>query len=258
MSARDDEPMKRRAGDGVIRLSVPSSLEYRDVAVRLVAGACRLIHARKADGATGKSRADQEFDEQVISGFGEAFSNVVLHGGGTGADLEIEIEPHSDHLTIRLLDHGKPFELSSVPTPDLASLPESGLGVYIMRSSMDDVSYEPGAPNVLSMTKRVGDFSRKDHGEETVLRIEGVLDAVTAPDIRPTIEALVAERRRSITVDLSALRLIDSSGVGVIVSLYKRCRAFGGTVRVSGLRDQPLSIFRLLRLDRVFALPSDS
>ncbi len=256
--ARNGEAGKKQGAGQAIRLKVPCSLEYRDVAVRLVAGACKLVHARGADGAAGEPQADQEFDEQVISGFGEAFSNVVLHGGmASGAELEIEIEPHADHLTIRLMDHGKPFELASVPTPDLGGLPESGLGVYIMRSSMDDLSYAAGSPNVLSMTKRLGDFSRTDDGAETMLKIEGVLDAVTAPDIRPTVEALVAERRRSITVDLSALRLIDSSGVGVIVSLYKRCRAFGGAVRVSGLKDQPLSIFRLLRLDRVFALPPD-
>ncbi len=243
--------------DEVIRLGIPCSLEYRDLAMHLVAGACRLVRARKVQAGAGSAQGEREFDEQVISGFGEAFTNIVLHGGSpAGADVEIEIEPHEDHLTIRLKDQGKPFELSAVPKPDLASLPESGLGVFIMKSWMDDVSYRPGDPNVLSMTKRAGQFSRKDYGETTVLRIEGVLDAVTAPDIRPTIEALVAERRRTITVDLSALRLIDSSGVGVIVSLYKRCRGFGGTVRVSGLRDQPLSIFRLLRLDRVFALPA--
>jgi anti-sigma B factor antagonist len=102
------------------------------------------------------------------------------------------------------------------------------------------------------MTKN---FSRIDRGEETLLAIQGVLDAVTVPEIRPTIDALVAEQRRSITVDLSSLRLIDSSGVGVIVSLFKRCKSFGGTVRVTGVKDQPLTIFRLLRLDRVFALP---
>jgi anti-sigma B factor antagonist len=98
-------------------------------------------------------------------------------------------------------------------------------------------------------------FSRTDAGDETTLRITAVLDAVTAPEIRPTIEAIVAERRRSVTVDLSSLRLIDSSGVGVVVSLYKRCKEYGGTVRVVGVRDQPLTIFRLLRLDRVFGLP---
>ena len=45
--------------------------------------------------------------------------------------------------------------------------------------------------------------------------------------------------------------MVDSSGVGAIVSLYKRVRGAGGEVVVAGLRDQPLAIFRLLRLDRV-------
>jgi anti-sigma B factor antagonist len=97
-------------------------------------------------------------------------------------------------------------------------------------------------------------FSRVDKGDETTLSIEGVLDAVTAPEIRPTIEELVSEQRKAILIDLTSLRLIDSSGVGVIVSLFKRCKTFGGVVRVSGLKDQPLAIFKLLRLDRVFPL----
>lgn len=96
-------------------------------------------------------------------------------------------------------------------------------------------------------------FWRTDNSDETVLRIEGVLDALTAPEIRPTIDALVAEQRKVVVVDVSSLRLIDSSGVGVIVSLAKRSRTFGGLVRVAGLKDQPLAIFKLLRLDRVFA-----
>ena len=95
-------------------------------------------------------------------------------------------------------------------------------------------------------------FSRVDTIGETALTIEGVLDALTAPQIRPTIDSLVEEKRMSIRVNLSSLRLIDSSGVGVIVSLYKRCKAFGGDVHVDGLRGQPLAIFKLLRLERVF------
>lgn len=95
-------------------------------------------------------------------------------------------------------------------------------------------------------------FSRSDNGDETQLKIEGALDALSAPDLRPTLDALVNEKRKKVVVDLSALRLIDSSGIGVIVSLFKRIGAQGGVVRVTGLRDQPLAIFKLLRLDRVF------
>jgi anti-sigma B factor antagonist len=97
-------------------------------------------------------------------------------------------------------------------------------------------------------------FNRQDNGEVTVLRISGSLDALSTPELRPTIDALVAEKRSKITVDLSHLRLIDSSGVGAIVSLYKRMRALGAKVEVVGLKDQPLAIFRLLRLDRIFAV----
>jgi anti-sigma B factor antagonist len=55
-------------------------------------------------------------------------------------------------------------------------------------------------------------------------------------------------------VDLSGLDLIDSSGVAGLVALYKRVRAQGGQVIVSGARDQPLAIFKLLRMDKVFLL----
>ena len=96
-------------------------------------------------------------------------------------------------------------------------------------------------------------FARHDDGDHTTLKIEGSLDAISTPELRSMIDALVAERRLQITIDVSALRLIDSSGVGAIVALYKRARAQGGRVTVHGLRDQPLAIFRLLRLDRVLS-----
>ena len=83
------------------------------------------------------------------------------------------------------------------------------------------------------------------------LAIEGELDAVTVPDLRKEIDKLAANSPKRVEIDLSALRMVDSSGVGAIVSLYKRVRGAGGEVVVIGLRDQPLAIFRLLRLDRV-------
>jgi anti-sigma B factor antagonist len=81
--------------------------------------------------------------------------------------------------------------------------------------------------------------------------VEGELDTRTVPELRKAIEGLVAENPKHVDVDLSKLRMLDSSGVGALVSLYKRVRAQGGQVVMVGLRDQPLAIFRLLRLDRV-------
>ncbi len=96
-------------------------------------------------------------------------------------------------------------------------------------------------------------FHRIDHGRHTTLRIEGTLDALTAPRLRTTIEALVAERRLDVTVDLSALRLIDSSGVGAVIALYRRLHGLGGRVTIAGACDQPLALLKLLRLESLFA-----
>ena len=122
-------------------------MEYRELAMRFVTSVCKLVEAR--NGA---------FHDQVISAFGEAFNNAVLHSYGTkGGELQIEVEPSRDRLTIRLIDYGRAFDPDTVPAPDLDNLPESGLGLFIMRSCMDDVTYTPGNPNVLSMTKFVTD-----------------------------------------------------------------------------------------------------
>ena len=86
----------------------------------------------------------------------------------------------------------------------------------------------------------------------TLLRLSGELDVQSCPELRPVLDSLATREERDVTVDLSELQLIDSSGVGVLVSLYKRVRARGGTVRFVGVTAQPLAIFKLLRLDRAF------
>ena len=85
----------------------------------------------------------------------------------------------------------------------------------------------------------------------TRIAIEGELDTMTVSDLRSQIDKLIANEPKRVEVDLAALRMLDSSGVGALVSLYKRVRAYGGQVVMVGLRDQPLAIFRLLRLDRI-------
>ena len=95
---------------------------------------------------------------------------------------------------------------------------------------------------------------RTDEDGESRLAIDGALDALTVRDIRPIIDAVVADRPRRVTVDIENLNLIDSSGVGAIVSLFKRVKANGGNVVVVGAREQPLTVLKLLKLDGVFGL----
>lgn len=95
---------------------------------------------------------------------------------------------------------------------------------------------------------------RTDTANDTKLVIEGALDALTAPEIRPVFDKVVTDGRKRVMVDIAAVTMIDSSGVGAIVSLFKRIKAEGGQVQVVGAKDQPLAVLKLLKLDRVFGL----
>ena len=96
------------------------------------------------------------------------------------------------------------------------------------------------------------DIQRSD--SETSLSVRGSLDINTAPQLAEEIDKIVASKPKKVVVDLSGLDLIDSSGVAALVKLYKGIRGTGGVVMMNGARDQPLAIFKLLRMDKVFNL----
>jgi serine/threonine-protein kinase RsbW len=94
----------------------------------------------------------------------EAASNIIEHAyaGISNADLDVSCDMYGDTLTITMHDNGRPFDPSKVKKPDLkADLSDrqiGGLGVYLMRKLMDEVSYKSNSKtgNLLTMTKRRG------------------------------------------------------------------------------------------------------
>jgi anti-sigma B factor antagonist len=90
--------------------------------------------------------------------------------------------------------------------------------------------------------------------DETTLVVRGSLDINSAPALAEEIDKIVATRPAKVVVDLATLDLIDSSGVAALVKLYKGVRNTGGAMKIAGARDQPLAIFKLLRMDKVFNL----
>ena len=97
-------------------------------------------------------------------------------------------------------------------------------------------------------------FEVTTHGTETTLIVRGSLDINTAPALAGEIDKILDAKPTKVACDLSALDLIDSSGVAALVKLYKGVRSVGGAITISGARDQPLAIFKLLRMDKVFNL----
>jgi serine/threonine-protein kinase RsbW len=148
------------ASASVIRLTAPCDLRHRALAVRLVSEACRLARS-----ATTETTHDEQspgydlrdpFDAEIVSAFAEIYNNIVLHAYGRreGETIEISIHIGDGHLTIEIRDTGIAFDPSTVPEPDLDSLPEGGMGLHIARAMLDEMAYEPGPPNLWRLTKR--------------------------------------------------------------------------------------------------------
>ena len=97
-------------------------------------------------------------------------------------------------------------------------------------------------------------FDVQRTNSETKLTLKGSLDINTAPQLGEEVDRIVAKKPQKVVVDLSALDLIDSSGVAALVKLYQGVRGINGTINIVGARDQPLAIFKLLRMDKVFNL----
>ena len=95
---------------------------------------------------------------------------------------------------------------------------------------------------------------RTDTPTECRLRISGALDLHSAPELRAVFDSVIAAKRPLVILELEGLTMIDSSGVGAIVSLFKRAKASGACVVVKGVQNQPLAVCKLLKLERVFGL----
>jgi len=132
-----------------IRLTVPGTLRYRDVAIRVVAESARML-----------SSSDPTFDTAVIAAFGEIFNNVAIHAyQRCRGPIEISIAPGDRELVIEVKDQGHPFDPSAVPPLpselDEDSLPEGGMGIHIAKTMLDEVTYEAGPPNLWRLCKRL-------------------------------------------------------------------------------------------------------
>jgi anti-sigma regulatory factor (Ser/Thr protein kinase) len=132
-----------------VSLEVPARLECRNIVMRTVSAACRLASVA-GDGA-------RDFGYDVLSAVGEAYNNIVLHGyaGRERGSVQMKIHKRDDCVRVELRDTGASFDPTQAPKPDLAELPENGLGIFLMRSMVDEVFYVAGCPNVLTLVKRL-------------------------------------------------------------------------------------------------------
>jgi anti-sigma B factor antagonist len=82
----------------------------------------------------------------------------------------------------------------------------------------------------------------------------GRLDATTAPQLRQLVLDLLEDNRRNVVVDLSAVTLLDSTGLGVLVGGMRRLIDAGGTFRLIVTDARILEVLHITGLQQVLTV----
>ena len=87
--------------------------------------------------------------------------------------------------------------------------------------------------------------------------VTGRLNGATAPEFKRHMASMVDDGKKKLVIDMSGVVFVDSSGLSALISGLKIAREAGGWLKLASLQDQPLSVIKLMLLDRIFEiLPS--
>jgi len=99
---------------------------------------------------------------------------------------------------------------------------------------------------------------RKDEDKGVVvLGVDGQLIVGNRHELKQKVLDALEAGERKFLIDFAETGYIDSSGLGVLVSLSKKIREVDGELRLASLNDDLRTLFELTKLDALFAI-SDS
>ncbi|WNS44611.1 STAS domain-containing protein [Paenibacillus sp. MMS20-IR301] len=89
---------------------------------------------------------------------------------------------------------------------------------------------------------------------EIVIEMPELFSVEEAGSFRETLRKYIQDGDSSFLLDFGGCQFIDSTGLGVIVSSYKKCVETGGTIRLTRMNGNVRKIFELTRLTHVFEI----
>ena len=103
----------------------------------------------------------------------------------------------------------------------------------------------------------------KNIGDITVIELAGRMTVDNIYSLTKLIERNVfpftgkiedsAEKSNSrVILDMEGVEAIDSSGLGTLLFLAKKCRALGGDLKIVSIPPGAKSVFKIVRFDKIF------
>ncbi|MBB4934200.1 anti-sigma B factor antagonist [Lipingzhangella halophila] len=100
---------------------------------------------------------------------------------------------------------------------------------------------------------RLGLNTRVDN-HSVIIEVEGDLDIATAGDLQEHVLSAVDEHGPWLILDLTSLDFMDSSGLNVVINIYRSVKERGGSLALAAPNERVTKVVRLVGLHRQVAV----
>ena len=100
-------------------------------------------------------------------------------------------------------------------------------------------------------------FQMSKVNDVTVIEVDGQLIVGNRNELKKEVLEKIELGEQTFVIDFANTAYIDSSGLGVLVSLSKKIRENGGELRLSSLSEDLRTLFELTKLDTLFQIAED-
>ena len=87
-----------------------------------------------------------------------------------------------------------------------------------------------------------------------IVSVDGQLIVANRNELKDKVLKALETGESKFVLDFSSTEYIDSSGLGVLVSVSKKIREAGGELRLAGLNEDLRMLFELTKLDTLFKI----
>ncbi|GIV24679.1 MAG: hypothetical protein KatS3mg026_0371 [Bacteroidia bacterium] len=98
-------------------------------------------------------------------------------------------------------------------------------------------------------------YSQEQQGNVLIFRLEGsLMGDTTQQQFKETLLRLLEAGQKNFILDMSAVRNVNSSGLGSLITLFSRTRSAGGEFILASLPANVRNLLHITRLDTVFTI----
>ena len=98
--------------------------------------------------------------------------------------------------------------------------------------------------------------TREDH--KVVVQPAGdSIVAASIPELRSTLREIVAQGVQELVIDLAHVHMVDSSGIGLLISAFNSLRKAGGRLALIHASAELLELFQTMRMHQHFSVSGD-